>query len=110
MEGKLSFRESLGKRVKLLHANRSQLKKLVNHLKKPVSKYFDINKDCFKSHAYDVLIVSGGFKEFITPVVSPVHIKKENVYANTFVFDEDGNIVGYDENKPLSFEGGKVKL
>src|SRR5699024_2260938 len=50
------------------------------------------------------------FKEFITPVVSPFHIKKENIYANTFVFDEDDNIVGYDENNPLSFEGGKVKL
>ncbi|HLQ99762.1 MAG TPA: HAD-IB family phosphatase [Sphingobacterium sp.] len=110
MEGKLSFRESLGKRVKLLHANRSHLKKLVNHLKKRVSKSFERNKDFFKTHADDVLIVSGGFKEFITPVVSPFHIKKENIYANTFVFDEDDNIVGYDENNPLSFEGGKVKL
>src|SRR5690606_10372001 len=56
------------------------------------------------------LIVSGGFKEFIVPVVSPYHIKPENVYANTFVFDEQGNIVGYDESNPLSEEGGKVKL
>jgi len=110
MEGKISFRESLSGRVKLLHANREHLKKLVTHLKKKVSRSFDRNKEFFKEHADAAWIVSGGFKEFITPVVTPYHIKKENIYANTFKFDADGNIVGYDEDNPLSHEGGKVKL
>lgn len=110
MEGKLSFRESLAGRVQLLEANKDHLKQLVKHLKKQVSTSFSRNKDFFKHHADEVLIVSGGFKEFITPVVLPFHIKKENIYANTFVFNEEGKIVGYDENNPLSNEGGKVKL
>jgi D-3-phosphoglycerate dehydrogenase len=110
MEGKLSFRESLSARVQLLEADREHLKKLISHLKKKVSASFSRNKAFFKKHAQDVLIVSGGFKEFITPVVSLYHIPKENVYANTFVFDKEGKIIGYDENNPLSFEGGKVKL
>jgi len=110
MEGKLSFRESLAGRVKLLEANRDHLKLLVKHLKKLVSPSFARNKKFFQQHADDVLIVSGGFKEFITPVVRPYHISKENIYANTFVFDKSGKIVGYDEANPLSNEGGKVKL
>ena len=110
MDGKLSFRESLAARVQLLEANKDHLKELVKHLKKQVSTSFSRNKNFFKHHADDVLIVSGGFKEFITPVVLPFHIKKENIYANTFVFNEAGKIVGYDENNPLSNEGGKVKL
>ncbi|MDF3077245.1 MAG: hypothetical protein K0S09_1134 [Sphingobacteriaceae bacterium] len=110
MEGKLSFRESLTGRVQLLEANQDHLKQLVSRLKKKVSSSFSRNKAFFKKHADDVLIVSGGFKEFITPVVLPYHIKKENIYANTFVFDEEGKIIGYDENNPLSSEGGKVKL
>lgn len=110
MEGKLSFRESLTQRVKILEANRDHLKLLVNRLKKLVSASFSRNRTFFKDHSDDVLIVSGGFKEFITPVVLPYHIKKENIYANTFLFDIDGNIVGYDEENPLSQEGGKVKL
>ncbi|MCH5599397.1 phosphoserine phosphatase [Niabella ginsengisoli] len=56
------------------------------------------------------MIVSGGFKEFITPVVKKLHIKKENIYANTFLFDNEGTIIGYDDKNPLSQEGGKVKL
>ncbi|WP_207533811.1 HAD-IB family phosphatase [Desertivirga arenae] len=110
MEGRLSFRESLSGRVKLLHANQEHLKLLVSRLKKKVSASFSRNRAFFKKHADDVLIVSGGFKEFITPVVLPYGIKQENIYANTFQFDEDGNIIGYDEENPLSMEGGKVKL
>jgi len=110
MEGRLSFRESLTQRVKALEANRDHLKLLVSRLKKLVSSSFSRNRTFFKNHSDDILIVSGGFKEFITPVVLPYHIKKENIYANTFLFDIDGNIVGYDEANPLSQEGGKVKL
>ncbi|WP_295116485.1 HAD-IB family phosphatase [uncultured Chitinophaga sp.] len=110
MEGKLSFTDSLERRVKLLKANREHLKQLVNHLKKKVSRSFSRNTIFFKTHQDEVLIVSGGFKEFIAPVVTGYHIKEENIYANTFVFDEEGNIIGYDRNNPLSKEGGKVIL
>jgi D-3-phosphoglycerate dehydrogenase len=110
MEGKLSFSESLAQRVKLLEANEDHLKQLIKHLKKKVSTSFSRNAEFFKKHADDVLIVSGGFKEFITPVVSQYHIKKENIYANTFVTTGDGKIIDYDHANPLSEEGGKVKL
>jgi len=110
MEGRLSFTDSLEQRVKLLEATRDHLKQLVKHLRKKVSTSFSRNSDFFKNHQDEVLIVSGGFKEFITPVVTEYQIKKENIYANTFIFDEDDKIVGYDRTNPLSQEGGKVKL
>jgi D-3-phosphoglycerate dehydrogenase len=110
MEGKLSFSESLAARVKLVQANRDHLKQLITHLKKKVSTSFSRNSNFFKQHQDNVYIVSGGFKEFITPVVTDYFIKKENIYANTFVFDENDNIIGYDSENPLSQEGGKVKL
>jgi D-3-phosphoglycerate dehydrogenase len=110
MEGKMSFRESLSGRVRLLQANRDHLKELISLLKKKVSSSFSRNKTFFKKHTNSVLIVSGGFKEFIIPVVLPYHISKENIYANTFIFDSNDQIIGYDEKNPLSNEGGKVTL
>lgn len=110
MEGKMSFRESLTGRVQLLEANREHLKELISVLKTKVSASFSRNKTFFKKHADSVLIVSGGFKEFIIPVVTPYHIPKENIYANTFIFDKNDKIIGYDESNPLSNEGGKVTL
>jgi len=110
MEGKLSFTDSLEGRIRLLKANRTHLELLVKHLRKKVSPSFSRNNAFFKTHQAEVLIVSGGFKEFITPVVSEYHIRKENIYANTFIFDAQGYITGYDRTNPLSQEGGKVKL
>jgi len=110
MEGKISFRESLAGRISLLKANKSHLAKLITHLKKKVSKSFDRNRAFFMENAETAWIVSGGFKEFITPVVSKYGIRTENIYANTFIFDDADNIIGYDDQNPLSDEGGKVKL
>src|SRR5690606_15509324 len=58
MEGRLSFRESLTQRVKVLEANRDHLKILVSKLKKQVSSSLSRNRTFFKNHADDVLIVS----------------------------------------------------
>ncbi len=110
MEGKLSFSESLAGRVKLLSANAADLKKLITRLKKKVSTSFHRNEAFFKAHAQDILIVSGGFKEFIIPVVQKYHIPLSNIYANTFVTNENGDIIDYDRSNPLSMEGGKVLL
>lgn len=110
MEGKISFREALAGRIALLRANKTHLQKLIKHLKKKVSKSFDRNREFFKQNADTAWIVSGGFKEFIIPVVSPYGILEENIYANTFKFDEEGYIIGYDDTNPLSNEGGKVQL
>lgn len=110
MEGKVSFRDSLSNRVRLLQANRHHLDQLVSVLKKKVSPSFHRNKRFFKQNNRRVLIVSGGFREFITPVVRPYHISESHVYANEFKFDEAGRIVGYDTENPLSEEAGKVKL
>lgn len=110
MEGKLSFRESLSERVKLLEADKNHINTLISVLKKKVSPSFLRNKKFFKEYTNNTLIVSGGFKEFIIPVVTPYFIQKENVYANEFLFDDQGKITGYNQNNPLSEEGGKVKL
>jgi len=110
MNGEISFRESLNGRIRLLGANREHLTKLVGVLKKKVSSSFHRNKYFFRQNKEQVLIVSGGFKEFITPVVNPYHIGVEQIYANEFRFDDRGNIIGYDEKNPLSEEAGKVKL
>ncbi len=110
MEGRLSFQESLEERVRLLGAHKKHLKTLIAVLKKRVSTSFERNKSFFKSNSRNIYIVSGGFKEFILPVIRPYHIPAENVFANTFEYDTKGNITGFDKSNPLSKEGGKVLL
>ncbi|MFY0686132.1 MAG: phosphoglycerate dehydrogenase [Cyclobacteriaceae bacterium] len=109
MEGKLSFRESLVERIAILQANKNHLPELVDRLKDSVSESFSRNKEFIKQYADQFYILSNGFKDFIIPVVAEYGIKAENVYANDFKYDADGNIVGFDENNILSSNNGKPK-
>ncbi|TNF41164.1 MAG: phosphoglycerate dehydrogenase, partial [Cytophagales bacterium] len=90
MEGAVTFRESLEQRLDILKANKSQIDLLIKALKKKVSKSFERNKEWLEENAKDVFIISNGFKDFIIPIVTEFGIKKENVFANDFVYDEQG--------------------
>lgn len=110
MDGKMPFNKSLKARIALLSAKKYHLNMLVNRLRKKVSPSFARNKEFFKKYQGRVLIVSGGFKEFIAPVVKSFFIDEDCIYANTFIYDKKNNIIGSDEENPLAQEGGKVKL
>jgi D-3-phosphoglycerate dehydrogenase len=110
MEGKSSFAENLKKRIELLKANKNHLGALIEKLKGKVSDSFIRNKDFLEDYSENILIVSSGFKEFITPVVTDYGIKAANIYANTLEYDADGNIIGYDSQNVLSQDKGKIKL
>jgi D-3-phosphoglycerate dehydrogenase len=110
MEGKLNFSESLKQRINLLNANKKHLPLLIEKLKGKVSDSFLRNKFFLNNYAENILLISSGFKDFIEPIVTIFGIKKENIYANTFLYDDNDNIVGYDTQNVLSHEKGKVKL
>ncbi len=107
MEGTVTFRESLEKRVELLEATRSQIGELIEVLKSKVSKSFKRNKEFFEENADNIYIISNGFKDFITPIVGEYGIQPENVFANEFVYDESGKIIDFNRENVLSKNGGK---
>lgn len=109
MNGTISFRESLEKRLQLLAPNRAHLPALVAVLKDKVSESFKRNRDFFQRYADNIYIISNGFREFIEPIVTDFGIKPQNVLANEFRFDEKGNVIGFDTNNPLSANNGKVE-
>ncbi|HSM62693.1 MAG TPA: phosphoglycerate dehydrogenase, partial [Gillisia sp.] len=108
MAGELSFRESLIQRLELLNAEEKHLPLLVEILKRKISTSFVRNKAFFNEYREDIYIISNGFKEFIIPIVMELGIKEENVFANSFEFDEKGKIVGFDKENVLSSNNGKV--
>ncbi len=109
IDGDISFTESLESRIKLLNAHRNDLEHLVNELRQKISKSIASNKDFFEKYAEDIYVISCGFKEFIDPIVKEYNIPSDRVYANTFKFDDAGNIVGFDEENVLSQHNGKIQ-
>ena len=109
IDGEISFTASLEKRIKLLKANKVDLSSLVVALRKQVSKSIESNKEFFENFADDIYVISCGFKEFIDPIVKEYNIPSERVYANTFEFAKDGEIIGFDETNVLSKHNGKIQ-
>jgi len=109
MEGKISLRESIEKRLDILQPEKRHLAPLIKQLKLVVSESFKRNKEFFATYADSIYIISNGFREFIEPVVTEFGIKPENILANEFIFDELEKVIGFDLNNPLSANNGKVE-
>ncbi|PWK27443.1 D-3-phosphoglycerate dehydrogenase [Arcicella aurantiaca] len=110
MAGEIGFAESLKERVALLPANSSHVTELIEFLMGKISDSFARNEAFIRENTKNIYIVSSGFKDFIVPVAASMGVLEKNVFANTFTYDEEGNITGYDESNLLSQDKGKVKL
>ncbi|MEM9076523.1 MAG: phosphoglycerate dehydrogenase [Bacteroidota bacterium] len=109
IDGDISFTESLERRIRLLNAHKDNLDGLVDELRQKISKSIASNKEFFEKYSEDIYVISCGFKEFIDPIVEEYNIPSERVYANTFKFDEEGNIIGFDEKNVLASHNGKIE-
>ncbi|MGB5204002.1 MAG: phosphoglycerate dehydrogenase [Eudoraea sp.] len=109
IDGDISFTESLERRIKLLKAHKNHLNPLVDELRQKISKSIAANKEFFEKYSDDIYVISCGFKEFIDPIVKEYNIPSERVYANTFKFDQEGNIIGFDEKNVLATHNGKIE-
>ena len=108
MEGRLTFKKSLQRRLKLIKGTRQDIETVVKIFKRKITQSIKQNKQFFKKYYDQIYIVSGGFKECIVPVVEPFSITPNHILANTFKFNEKGQITGYDKNNPLSNNNGKA--
>lgn len=109
MNGEIPFDLSLEKRLSLFQPNKDHIKKLTLLLKKKVTSSILRNKVFFKEYAQDIYIISGGFKEYILPIVSSFGINPDHVLANDFLFNKKGIVIGYNKENVLSQKKGKVK-
>ncbi|WKD84840.1 D-3-phosphoglycerate dehydrogenase [Polaribacter huanghezhanensis] len=109
IDGEISFTESLEKRIKLLQAKKADLPKLIKELHKKVSPSIERNKAFFEKYAASIYVISAGFKEFIIPIVAAYNIPADRVFANTFEYDKNDCIVGFDSENPLSVHNGKIQ-
>ncbi|CAL2093606.1 D-3-phosphoglycerate dehydrogenase / 2-oxoglutarate reductase [Tenacibaculum sp. 190524A05c] len=109
IDGEISFTQSLERRIKLLNAKRSDLDVLINELKKRVSSSIERNKEFFETYSDNIYVISAGFKEFIVPIVAEYNVPAERVFANTFEFSEEGEIIGFDRDNILSVHNGKIE-
>ena len=109
MDGKISFSESLERRIKLINSSREDIRSTLEVLEDRITNSFLKNKKFLKTNSDKIFIISSGFHELIDPIVLKFGIKKEHIFANNFLF-KGKNIVGFDRHNPLSRSKGKVEI
>jgi D-3-phosphoglycerate dehydrogenase len=111
MDGTIDYQESLRRRLEVLQPHRSQIEVLIDRLRSLVSTSFESHADFLRTHASQIYIISGGFHEFIDPIVARYGITPDHVFANTLTFSSDGAYAGYDAQSPLaSGSDGKIQI
>jgi D-3-phosphoglycerate dehydrogenase len=110
MTGKIPFDIALQKRIAFLNISRQEIIHLIAELNNIISSSFEKNIGYLQQHAQDIYVVSGGFKEYIIPVVKSLGILESHVFANEFIFNEVGQVIGFETANLLSQHQGKVKM
>jgi D-3-phosphoglycerate dehydrogenase len=108
MEGRIPFTEALTRRMGLIAPRREHVSALAERLVSHISPSFLEHLDFFKKNRDRIYILSGGFDEVIFPVADRLGVSRAHVFANTFVYDERGNVTGVDAARPLAQPLGKV--
>ncbi|HVA96776.1 MAG TPA: phosphoglycerate dehydrogenase [Candidatus Acidoferrales bacterium] len=109
MEGSIDFPTSLKRRIALFKPTTDDINNCVIDLKDHLTPSVNRNKEFFKKFHNQIYIISGGFRECILPVVKEFGITEDHILANTFTYDKQGNITGFDKTNPLAQVNGKGK-
>lgn len=108
MSGELPFDRALQERIALLKAHRDHLTPLIEQLHTLITPSFLAVEQQIRTLSSRIYVMSGGFTEFIAPVMHRFGIEESHIIANRFVYDAEGWIVGVDTSLPLSQDDGKT--
>ncbi|MBL50854.1 MAG: hypothetical protein CMG57_02710 [Candidatus Marinimicrobia bacterium] len=109
MAGEITFQDSLNKRFSLLNIHQSDVDRVCSIIQNYISSSFIKYSAWMKKNANQIFIFSGGFKQIITQALKPFNILEDHIFANEFLFDESGNILGVDRSIPFSRSNGKLE-
>jgi D-3-phosphoglycerate dehydrogenase len=109
MDGDIGFGESLAGRLALFCPQPQHIERVIDLLRHRITPSVLQHKKFIRDHADRIFIISGGFREYIVPVVEEFGIRPDHVLANEFIHDKSGKVIGCDLHNPLAHDGGKVQ-
>jgi len=109
MGGAVPFEDALAARLELFRPSVTTLAKFLDSRPPKLSKGIRELVEKLQSRGTEVYLVSGGFRQMIAPVATQLHIPSDNIFANTLLFDDQGEFAGFDATEPTSRSGGKAK-
>ena len=109
MSGELDFHEALQARITLLKPTAKQIQDTTALLATQITPSFLKHKAYIQENADHIYIVSGGFREMITPIAAAFGIHHSHVFANDFCY-ENGIALRADPDNLMAYTDGKLRL
>ncbi|EOA19198.1 hypothetical protein CARUB_v10007876mg [Capsella rubella] len=109
MGGSVPFEEALAARLSLFKPSLAKVEEYLEKRPPRLSPGIEELVKKLRANNIDVYLISGGFRQMISPVASILGIPRENIFANNLLFGNSGEFLGFDENEPTSRSGGKAK-
>ena len=109
MSGELPLSESLARRLATLTFDRAHVGRLVESLGHQLTPGLVEDRQWIEDQAEHLHVVSGGFVDWIAPVLTPLGFRAEHIHANVLCWDGDV-CVGFNLDHPLSRNGGKPEI
>lgn len=110
MEGEMAFQDSLINRLNQADLHKKMFEEFSDTLKGHITDGLGSYIRALQDAGHKVCILSGGFLEYIIPVARDLDIPASQVFANHFMLDNQGNVVGFDVYNPLIQDNGKSLL
>lgn len=108
MDGSLAFQDALAARLELMRPSRADVSACLERNTPQLTPYVSQLFDTLRSRGTVVHIVSGGFRAMIEPMaVAELGVKKDDIFANTIFWRDDGSYAGFEKDEPTASQNGK---
>lgn len=107
MEGTITFQESLRGRLGIVRPHRRHVEAWLSTATKQILPHWEPLLSDLRSAGHHIVVISGGFRACIEPIVQRFAVPLDDICCNSFRFENDGWVSGLDEEQPLSRSGGK---
>lgn len=110
MNGKLSFRKSMEIKMKAISPSREDVIAMGKAYIENVTPGVEETISVLKKNGVKVWILTGNFQPAVGMLASHIGVDKAFVITNNIFFDKSGQYLGFDEENPLSNNGGKAEV
>lgn len=107
MGGTVEFKQALSTRLGVMRPSKQDVQSFLAKHPHRVTKGIPELVRLLQQRGQQVFLVSGGFRQIIHPLAESLGIPLANVFANTILFDADGQYAGFDEAEFTCRSGGK---
>jgi len=110
MGGSMPFHEALALRLSAMKPSQQQVTQMLKEEPLQLTPGVKELIAALQSRGQHVYFVSGGFRQMIEPVAEMCNVAKDDIYANTLLFEADGTFKSHLDSEPTSRAGGKAKV